>query len=110
MARFKDLERRTYYRAIVEYVEYSRFCRQSRQRATVASARQFMEQTEGRRRPGVSQLATEGVNWFFNMARSVTGPTCECADRPGRPRPVPGRRSRPWRLTDMGGPDMGAEV
>lgn len=32
----KELERRAYYRAIVEYL---RFCKQSRQRATVASAR-----------------------------------------------------------------------
>jgi hypothetical protein len=50
-APLKDLERRAYYRAIIEYL---RFCKQSCQRATVASARQFMEQAEGRRRLGVS--------------------------------------------------------
>src|ERR1035441_209086 len=38
--RLKELERRAYYRAMVEYL---RFCKQSRQRATVASARMFME-------------------------------------------------------------------
>jgi len=66
-ARLKDLERRAYRLAIVQYLV---FCKRSRQRATVASARMFMEQTEGRRRLGVSQLATwkAGLNWFFKTA------------------------------------------
>jgi integron integrase len=63
----EELERRAYYRAIAEYL---RFCKQSRQRATVASARQFMKQTEGRRRLGAPQLAAwkAGLNWFFKTA------------------------------------------
>jgi integron integrase len=67
--RLKELERRAYYRAIVEYL---RFCKQSRQRATVASARMFMEQVQQRQRLGVSQMATwrEGLNWFFRTASS----------------------------------------
>ena len=65
--RLKDLERRAYYRAIIEYL---RFCKASRQRATVASAREFMEQVEGKRRLGTSQLTAwkAGLNWFFRMA------------------------------------------
>ena len=77
--RLKELERRAYYRAIVEYL---RFCKQSRQRATVASARMFMEQVQQRQRLGVSQMATwkEGLNWFFNNSkqktnRALTGPS-----------------------------------
>ena len=67
--RLKDLERRAYYRAIIEYL---RFCKASRQRATVASAREFMEQVEGKRRLGTSQLTAwkAGLNWFFRMAGS----------------------------------------
>ena len=67
--RLKDLERRSYRLAIVEYLT---FCKRSRQRATVASARLFMAQVEGRRRPGKSQLAMwkGGLNWFFHMAPS----------------------------------------
>src|ERR1035437_8533405 len=67
--RLKDLERRSYRLAIVEYLT---FCKRSRQRATVASARLFMAQVEGRRRLGKSQLAMwkGALNWFFHMARS----------------------------------------
>ena len=67
--RLKELERRAYYRAIVEYL---RFCKQSRQRATVASARMFMDQVAQRRRLRLSQMATwkEALNWFFSAARS----------------------------------------
>jgi hypothetical protein len=71
--RLQELERRAYYRAIVEYL---RFCKQSRQRATVASARMFMEQIEQRRRLGLSQMATwkAALNWFFEMAPSGGAP------------------------------------
>ena len=63
----KELERRAYYRAIVEYL---RFCKQSRQRATVESARMFMEQVGQRQRLGVLQMATwkGALNWFFKTA------------------------------------------
>jgi hypothetical protein len=68
--RLKDLERRAYRSAILEYL---RFCKQSRQQATVESARKFMEQVEGRRRLGVSQLAAwkAALNWFFRTAKSL---------------------------------------
>ena len=67
--RLKELERRAYYRAIIEYL---RFCKQARQRATVASARMFMEQVQQRQRLGLSQMATwkAALNWFFEMAPS----------------------------------------
>jgi hypothetical protein len=73
-ARLKDLERRTYRLAIVQYLV---FCKRSRQRATVASAREFMEQVEGRRRLGVRQLATWklALNWFFNNSKQQTDHT-----------------------------------
>jgi hypothetical protein len=45
--RLKDLERRAYRSAIMEYLG---FCKRSRQRATVDSARKFMEQVEARHR------------------------------------------------------------
>jgi hypothetical protein len=102
-ARFKDLERRGYYRAIVEYL---RFCRQSRQRATVASARQFMEQTEGRRRLGVSQLATwkAALNWFFKTAKS--SPANSGTAQTGRlVVPCPREKEPPLAATDLGGPE-----
>src|ERR1022692_1485607 len=68
-ARLKDLERRVYRLAILQYLV---FCKRSRQRATVASARMFMEQIEQRQGLGVSQLATwkAALNWFFRTAPS----------------------------------------
>jgi integron integrase len=71
--RLKELERRAFYRAIVEYL---RFCKQSRQRATVASARMFMERVQQRQRLGVSQMATwkAALNWFFKTAPSGGAP------------------------------------
>ena len=52
----KDLERRAYRLAIVEYLT---FCKRARQRATVASARLFMAEVEARRR--LSRVATGGL-------------------------------------------------
>ena len=90
--RLKDLERRAYRLAIVEYLT---FCKRSRQRATVASARLFMAQVEGRRRLGKSQLAMwkGALNWFFHMAPSGGTPggenlkseTLKSENRAGRP-------------------------
>ena len=102
-ARFKDLERRAYYRAIVEYL---RFCKQSRQRATVASARQFMQQTEGRRRLGVSQLAAwkAGLNWFFKAAKS--SPAHFGTTQTSRQvTPCVSAKEPPPAATDLGGPE-----
>ena len=101
--RLKDLERRAYRSAIVEYLM---FCKRSRQPATVASARTFMEQVEGWRRLGVSQLATwkAALNWFFRTAKSAPSP-------PGMAHPSQ-RGTRcvrdkepPLAATDLGGPE-----
>ena len=69
-ANLKDLERCTFRLAIGEYLK---FCKQSRQRATVASAREFMQHVEARNRLGRSQLAAwkAGLNWFFQTARAA---------------------------------------
>lgn len=67
--RLRDSERRDYRLALFEFL---RFCKQSRQRATLASARSFMQQVEERRRLPVSQLAPwkAALNWFFKSAKS----------------------------------------
>ena len=100
-ARLKDLERRTYRRAIGEYLG---FCKQSRQRATVASAREFMEQVEGRRRLGVSQLAAwkAALNWFFKAARS--SPANSAMDNQ-RAAPCVRDKEPPLAAWDLGGPE-----
>jgi len=54
-APFKEPQRSVYRRALFEYL---RFCRRTRQWATVASAREFMAQVEAKRRLGLSQPAT----------------------------------------------------
>ena len=67
--RLKDLDRQAYRLAIVGYLT---FCKRSRQRATVASARLFMTEVEARRRLSRSQLELwkAGMNWFFTAAQS----------------------------------------
>jgi integrase len=55
----EDLAIETRERYRVALLQYLRFCKESRQRATVASARAFMQQIEGQRRLGVSQLARQ---------------------------------------------------
>jgi integron integrase len=68
--RLKDLDRQAYRLAIVGYLS---FCKRSRQRATVASARLFMAEVEARRRLSRSQLEVwkAALNWFFKMAPSA---------------------------------------
>ncbi len=53
-------------------VEFLRFCKQTRQPATVASARQFMAEMETQRRLSEAELARwkGAVNWFFRAARA----------------------------------------
>lgn len=48
-------------------IQYLRFCKQTGQRATVASARDFIQDVAANRRLAVSQLAVwkEALNWFF---------------------------------------------
>jgi integron integrase len=65
--------RRQQYR--VGLIRYLRFCKETRQPATIASARAFMEATEAQRIIGRSMLATwkEALNWFFTEGRKQTG-------------------------------------
>jgi integron integrase len=65
--RLPALVRQQYRMAILEYL---RFCKQRRQRATVDSARQFMGELGQQRRLSVSQQATwkAALNWFFKEA------------------------------------------
>lgn len=104
LARFQSSvsKRRAYQRAIGEYL---RFCKQSRQRATLESARQFMQQVEAKRRLGVSELAIwkEGLNWFFREAGPLRSPVVEPAgggSHGGLQMKVP-----PLAATDLGGPE-----
>jgi integron integrase len=106
--RLKDLDRRAYRLAIVEYLS---FCKRARQRATVASARLFMAQVEERRRLSKSQLATwkAALNWFFKMAPSGGAPGGEMAKTEtlkANPVAKPCVRSKepPLAATDLGGP------
>jgi integron integrase len=101
--RLKDLERRAYRSAIMEYLS---FCKRSRQRATVDSARKFMEQVEARHRLGVSQLATwkAGLNWFFRAAKSST-PKSGMAHTSQRGTPCVRDKEPPLAATDLGGPE-----
>lgn len=66
------LHRQQHRRAIVEYL---RFCKQARCRATVNSARQFMQHTEARRHLAVAQIAIwkQALNWFFAEAGKQPG-------------------------------------
>ena len=79
--RLPALQRQTYRQAVVAYLRY---CKDSRQRATVASARAFMVQVEGQRRLGSSQLATwkEALNWFFREAAASPNSQSAIANSP----------------------------
>ncbi len=100
--RLKDLERRAYRCAILEYLI---FCKRSRQRATVESARKFMEQVEGQRRLGVSQLAVwkAALNWFFKAAKSSSANPVAVSVSQGGTACVRGKEP-PLAATDLGGP------
>jgi hypothetical protein len=105
--RLKDLERRAYYRAIVEYL---RFCKGSRQRATVASAREFMGRVEGRRRLGASQLTVwrAGLNWFFRASKA--SPANFGTAQPSRQvAPCVRDKEPPLAERDLGGPEWERE-
>ena len=102
------LERQAWRQALVEYL---RFCKVSRQRATVHSARQFMKEVEGGRRLGVSQLATwkKALNWFFKEGAKGSDSRCE-GGKASPPGPSalasPSVMSvPPLAATDLGGPE-----
>jgi len=102
-AGFKELEQRAYRLAIVEYLG---FCKRSRQRATVESARKFMEQVEAQRRLGVSQRASwkAALNWFFRAAKSSPADV-GMAHPSQRATPCVRGKEPPLAVTDMGGPE-----
>jgi hypothetical protein len=73
--------RRQQYR--VALLSYLRYCKQARQRATVASARQFMATAQARRTlegPGQA-VWKEALNWFFREGRKA-GRTDAAPERP----------------------------
>ncbi|MCG3148075.1 MAG: Tyrosine recombinase XerC [Verrucomicrobiae bacterium] len=79
-------------------IQYLRFCKQTGQKATVNSARAFMQEVTDHRRLAVSQLATwrEALNWFFR----------EGGKQPIQPAPV--RAAQPRRFIPK--PDTLADV
>jgi len=105
--RLKELERRAYRLAIMEYLG---FCKRSRQRATLASARMFMTEVEARRRLGKQQLATwkAAINWFFKMAQGETlkAEILKAEMRGSNPvaTPCASGKEPPLAATDLGGP------
>ena len=101
--RLKDLDRRAYRSAILDYLV---FCKWSRQRATVESARQFIHQVEERRRLGISQLAIwkAALNWFFRAAKS-SPPPVQAASAVERSTTCSRAKEPPLAATDLGGPE-----
>jgi integron integrase len=65
------LRRTTYRQALIAYL---RFCRESRLRPTIDSARHFISEVPAKRSLGRSQLETwkEALNWFFRAAKGQT--------------------------------------
>jgi integron integrase len=110
------LERHAYRLAIVGYLS---FCKRTRQRATLDSARLFMAEVEGRRRLSRSQLAVwkAGLNWFFTAAQGkkleaesgehLTPDPSPHPMRRGEPLAKPCARGKepPLAATDLGGPE-----
>jgi integron integrase len=104
-------QRQQYRRAIVDYL---RFCKQSRQWATVDSARQFMRQAEEQRRVVASQIAAwkQALNWFFEAARQHRPPTGlpkpeGAVATPGRPERVPAGKGPTMDVPTLAEKDLG---
>ena len=101
-ARLRDFERQAYRLAIFEYL---RFCKHSRQRASIDSARAFMQQVEDRRQVRVSQLSVwkSGLNWFFHSAKSpLLNPPMLATNQ--IPKPLTKGNVPPLAARDLGGP------
>ena len=95
------LRRQRHRQAIIRFLG---FCRETRQRATVTSARAFMATVVAQGQVGESDLATwrEALNWFFRERRKSTAD-----DR----QPAEGRRPGANARTDVPPPaatDLGA--
>jgi integron integrase len=65
---FPQEQRERYYRVLVRFLHH---CKVTGQRATVLSARRFVEQWRTEQHPDESELAAtkEALNWFFHAAR-----------------------------------------
>jgi hypothetical protein len=101
-SRLRDFERQAYHIAILEFL---RFCKYSRQQASIDSARGFMQQVEDRRQLKVSQLALwkSGLNWFFKSAKSpLLNPPMLATNQ--IPNPVTKGNVPPLAARDLGGP------
>jgi integron integrase len=100
-ARLKELERSAFRLAIREYLA---FCKRERQRASVASARIFMEQVPRSRHLSASQLAAwkAGLNWFFRSAKEAVG--AGLANGKAL-QPCARGKEPPLAATDLGGPE-----
>ncbi len=85
-------------------IEYLRFCKNSRLRATFASARQFMAGWESKRFMAPSQLAEwkQALNWFFRQAPKAPGPK-SVPQVQANPSP-PVLDTPPLAAADLGGP------
>lgn len=70
--RLPALRQQEYRLALIRYL---RFCKETRQRATIESARAFIESVQEQRMLSLSMLATwkEALNWFFKEAGKQTG-------------------------------------
>ena len=81
-----ETTRAEFRRAILAYL---RFCKATRQRATVASARQFMQEQAARQGLGGPALAEwkTGVNWFFRAGNRAAGRGSSLAERTRSPVP-----------------------
>jgi integron integrase len=99
-----ELDRAAYRRAITTYLH---FCKESHLRATVASARRFMQQVEGQQRLGVSQLASwkAAINWFFKEGKHQLRKPLGVPSPAGRASQTTfGAKVPPLAATDLGGP------
>jgi integron integrase len=101
--RLPAIHDRAYRRAIVEFL---RFCKSSRQRATVAAARLFMAEVEGRCRLTKSQFALwkQALNWFFKTAATPNNATVTFRPVPASTVPLSKSLVPLPAAADLGGP------
>jgi integron integrase len=109
--RLPALRQQQYRFAIIQYL---RFCKQTGQKATVNSARAFMQDGTDHRRLAVSQLATwrEAINWFFREGGKQSGAGVSPVSRAGWS-PRHGRDARATNtladVPSLGAADTGTE-
>lgn len=109
--KLSSFQRQQYRRAIIDYL---RFCKRSRLRATVDSARRFMQQMKEERQLTPTQAATwkQALNWFFEAARQPrlpggpaqveTATSASPRSAPVRPAAGPMMEVPSWAARDLG--------